>query len=356
MRKMYLFRNILLTKVKKYKIINLGIFKNSIKTMEDNMEDIQTQLQEEYLKSLEQLEEGGLYEGTIIKITQDQVYIDIGNNIEGKIPISEFSQIPNIGDTVSVILFAKENKYGEVIISKQKADIKIFWKNLHESFKNKNAIKSIIEREVNGGYIVNLGYGVHAFLPAKNLNIGDEYFVFVESLYSNGKININVKIDHDYLLKEREKKFDDNAILWNNIIKEKENCKYIFDTNILMNYPELLLVIANDKNKIVVIPYDVLEELDGLKNDDNENKSFHARTSLRIINEVKSKIKFESPEPELLPQGLNRRKTDNLILSIAIKLKCENIILITNDIGIKVKSEPLSIKIWDPENEIKSKI
>src|SRR5215471_13597761 len=84
-------------------------------------ENIQTQLQEEYLKTLEQLEEGQLVEGKVIQVTSDQVFIDVGYKSEGKIPITEFTEIPKIGDPVSVILVAKENKYGEVIVSKQKA-------------------------------------------------------------------------------------------------------------------------------------------------------------------------------------------------------------------------------------------
>jgi len=64
-------------------------------------ENIQTQLQEEYLKSLEQLEEGQLVQGAVIQVTADQVFIDVGYKSEGKIPISEFTEIPKVGDTVS---------------------------------------------------------------------------------------------------------------------------------------------------------------------------------------------------------------------------------------------------------------
>jgi len=71
-------------------------------------ENIQTQLQEEYLKTLEQLEEGQLVEGKVIQVTADQVFIDVGYKSEGKIPLSEFSGVPNIGDAVPVILIAKE--------------------------------------------------------------------------------------------------------------------------------------------------------------------------------------------------------------------------------------------------------
>jgi small subunit ribosomal protein S1 len=165
-------------------------------------ENIQTQLQEEYLKSLEQLEEGQLVEGTVIQVTPDQVFIDVGYKSEGKIPIGEFTEIPKIGDTVSVILIAKENKHGEVIVSKQKADTKIFWKNLRQAFQDHQAVECIIEKGVKGGYDVNLGFGVRAFLPISQSDaqkvdkpeklLGQTINAYVERIYSDGKVNIVV--------------------------------------------------------------------------------------------------------------------------------------------------------------------
>jgi small subunit ribosomal protein S1 len=167
-----------------------------------NDENIQTQLQEEYLKSLEQLEEGQLVEGKVIQVTADQVFVDVGYKSEGKIPISEFSEIPGIGDIVPVILITKENKYGEVIVSKQKADAKLFWKNLRQAFAERRPVEGTVEKQVKGGFDVNLGAGVHAFLPVSQSDVqkldkpekilNQKISVYVERLYSDGKINIVV--------------------------------------------------------------------------------------------------------------------------------------------------------------------
>lgn len=167
-----------------------------------NSGDVQSQLQEEYLKSLEQLEEGQLIDGRVIQVTPDQVFIDVGYKSEGKIPISEFAEIPGIGDIVSVILVSKENKHGEVIVSKQKADVKLFWKNLRQAFQDHTPVEGIVEKQVKGGFDVNLGGQVHAFLPIsqsytqkvdkpENL-IGQKVKVLVERIYSDGKVNIVV--------------------------------------------------------------------------------------------------------------------------------------------------------------------
>ena len=88
----------------------------------ESKENIQTQLQEQYFKNLDVLEDGQLIDGVVVQVTPEQVFVDVGYKSEGKIPISEFSVLPNVGDTVSVVLVTKENKHGEVIVSKQKAD------------------------------------------------------------------------------------------------------------------------------------------------------------------------------------------------------------------------------------------
>ena len=190
-----------------------------------NEENIQTQLQEEYLKTLEQLEEGQLVEGKVIQVTADQVFIDVGYKSEGKIPISEFSEIPNIGDVVPVILIAKENKYGEVIVSKQKADAKLFWKNLRQAFAERRPVEGTVEKQVKGGFDVNLGAGVHAFLPVSQSDVqkldkpekilNQKINVYVERLYSDGKINIVVnrrKCMEEELERKRNDFFENTPI------------------------------------------------------------------------------------------------------------------------------------------------
>ena len=164
---------------------------------QNSTENIQTQLQEEYLKSLETLEEGQLVDGTVIQVTPEQVFIDVGYKSEGKIPTSEFSELPKVGDTVSVVLIAKENKHGEVIVSKQKADVKQLWKNLRQAFQDKTPVEGTIEKTVKGGFEVNLGSDIRAFLPisqsdCQKVENPEELLALGEALYRGGDISQNI--------------------------------------------------------------------------------------------------------------------------------------------------------------------
>ena len=184
---------------------------------QNSTENIQTQLQEEYLKSLETLEEGQLVDGIVIQVTPDQVFIDVGYKSEGKIPTSEFSELPKVGDTVSVVLIAKENKHGEVIVSKQKADVKQLWKNLRQAFQDKMPVEGTIEKTVKGGFEVNLGSDIRAFLPISQSDcqkvekpeelLGKKCEFYVERLYSDNKANVVVN-RRKYLEETIEKKRD----------------------------------------------------------------------------------------------------------------------------------------------------
>ena len=188
-------------------------------------EDIQTQLQEKYFKTFESLEEGQLVEGTVIQVTPDQVFIDVGYKSEGKIPVSEFAEPPKIGEIVSVVLVAKENKNGELVVSKQKADVKQMWKNLRQAFQDKLPVSGTITKQVKGGFDVDLSSGIHAFLPIsqsdsqkvdkpeKLIGLADNFYI--ERLYSENRANVVVnrrKYLEETLEKNRSKFFESITI------------------------------------------------------------------------------------------------------------------------------------------------
>ena len=165
-------------------------------------ENIQTQLQEEYLKSLDALEVGSLVDGTVVQVSNERVFVDVGGKSEGEISALEFSELPEVGDTVSVVVVNKENKHGNVVVSKQQADKNQLWKNLKQAHTNKELVEGTIDKLIKSGYEVGLGYGVKAFLPisqsdsqkvdAPEALLGEKSMFYVERLYADGKSNIVV--------------------------------------------------------------------------------------------------------------------------------------------------------------------
>lgn len=181
-------------------------------------ENSQTDLQEQYLKSLEELEEGHLVEGKVVEIREDQVFVDVGYKSEGRIPISEFTAPPSLGDKVNVILVKKEDRSGEIIVSKNKADVKLFWKELRNAFQEGKPIEGTFAKAIKGGFEVDLGYGIIGFNPISKTDVvrvekpetyvGQKSFFAIDRLYSDNKLKI-VLSRRDWLEKEIEKKRED---------------------------------------------------------------------------------------------------------------------------------------------------
>jgi len=121
---------------------------------------------------------------------------------------------------------------------------------------------------------------------------------------------------------------------------------YIVDTCTLMNEPGLISWFDDDK-ALLVIPLIVLDELDGIKNDEEEERAYKAREAIRLINNYRSYGWLNTGEvshTELLPRDLDPDRNDNKILSIALKYSVKMPVLLTDDINFGNIAEAQKIK------------
>ncbi|MFW6368743.1 MAG: S1 RNA-binding domain-containing protein, partial [Spirochaetota bacterium] len=179
-----------------------------------NSTPLQEQLQEEYLRTIDDIEEGQLLQGAVIEVGSEQVFVDVGYKSEGKIPIEEFRETPNVGDVVDVVLITKESRSGEVIVSKKKADEQVFWKRMKQAHQNREPVEGRVKRAIKGGFEVDLGHDVRAFNPISKMDVhrindaeayvGLEDKFHIERLYSDNRVNI-VLSRRDYLEETLEK-------------------------------------------------------------------------------------------------------------------------------------------------------
>ncbi len=93
----------------------------------------------------------------------------------------------------------------------------------------------------------------------------------------------------------------------------------------------------------IILSAKVIDELDKMKIRSEQEKK-NAETALRLLNHENSrKIIFETADASLLPADYDRRSPDNLILSVALKYKDENPIMLTSDNGLQLKCKALDI-------------
>ena len=159
--------------------------------------DFQTQL-EQSLKDFSAPQAGQLVEGVVVQVTDDYVYVDIGDKSEGLIPREEFAEaLPKEGDKVQSLLIGHD-KNGP-ILSKKKADSKRYLKVIQAAWKEKTPVDGTITKIVKSGYEVNLGIDRAAFLPISQADtekiekpetlLGLKSKFYIERLYSDNKLN-----------------------------------------------------------------------------------------------------------------------------------------------------------------------
>lgn len=118
---------------------------------------------------------------------------------------------------------------------------------------------------------------------------------------------------------------------------------YIIDTNIFVLCPDVIDHINPRDN--IVISAKVVDELDKLKDQLDDDSKKNVKLALRYLNlnYCKRKIRMECADTNFLPADFSRKRADNLILSIAVKFRNQNAILLTNDNGLQLKSRGLGI-------------
>jgi small subunit ribosomal protein S1 len=114
---------------------------------------------------------GQIVKGTIIEVRPKEVLVDIGYKSEGVIPAYEFEDIKTVkvGDTADVLIERLEDREGNVVLSKEKAEFKKNWEKILTICNEGGTIAGKVKAVVKGGLLVNIG--VEAFLPASQVDI-----------------------------------------------------------------------------------------------------------------------------------------------------------------------------------------
>lgn len=136
-------------------------------------EDFKTLFEERYKNLV--VKEGAVLKGKVVLISRDLVAVDVGFKSEGLIPLEEFRDFDGAikvqpGDEVDVVVEQVEDKNGNVILSKERADAVRSWDRVEQVFESNKPIDGVIVNKIKGGMSVNLG-GIKGFLPASQLDL-----------------------------------------------------------------------------------------------------------------------------------------------------------------------------------------
>src|SRR5579872_1605900 len=118
-------------------------------------------------------DDSAIVSGTVIKLTDKHVVVDVGMKSEGLIPLEQVTDYTgqpklNPGDTVEVVI-EREEPEGGYLLSYEKAKRLRVWDTVEKAHNEKTAITGTVVGRVKGGLTVDIG--IKAFLPGSQLEI-----------------------------------------------------------------------------------------------------------------------------------------------------------------------------------------
>jgi PhoH-like ATPase len=137
---------------------------------------------------------------------------------------------------------------------------------------------------------------------------------------------------------------------------------FVLDTNVLLYNPNAIFLLQDNH---ILIPFDVIEELDKFKAG-NDDLGRNARTTIRHLDRLREQgnlaegvavketggvVQVVLPQECPLSPGLNANTPDNRIISVAYALHREGrrVVFISKDINARIKSDTLGIPTEDFE-------
>ncbi len=123
-----------------------------------------------YEDSMSDVSEGEIVSGRVVSITDKEIVVDFGFKSDGSVAKNEFDRELVVGEEIDVYLERLEDRRGQPMISKLKADDMRRWQRIEGAFEEGTVIEGEIVRRIKGGMIVNL-LGSEAFLPGSQVDV-----------------------------------------------------------------------------------------------------------------------------------------------------------------------------------------
>jgi small subunit ribosomal protein S1 len=125
-----------------------------------------------YEGTLSKISEKEIVTGTIVGIDEKYVIVDIGFKSEGIIQVNEFRKPEELelGNEVEVFLDRVEDREGQLILSRKKANTLRTWQFIEDSYENETILEGYIKRRIKGGMVVDIE-GIDAFLPGSQIDV-----------------------------------------------------------------------------------------------------------------------------------------------------------------------------------------
>lgn len=150
------------------------IIKEVVNIMSENEKQNGEELSFEELfeGSIKRIEPQEILKGRVIRVSNNEVFVDLGYKADGIIPKEEFSDNPEekpsdiykAGDEIDVFVIKVNDGEGNVLLSRKRIEYLKGWDKIEEAYKSGEFVKGIVNEIVNGGAIA-IVTGIRVFIP-----------------------------------------------------------------------------------------------------------------------------------------------------------------------------------------------
>lgn len=135
-------------------------------------EEERVKYDEVYDKTFKQINDSELVSGTIVGMTKTDVVINIGFKSDGLVALNEFRDTPDltVGDEIEVMVVEKEDKDGNLNLSRKQARTVRAWEKIVEMHKTGDIVTGLVTSKTKGGLIVDI-FGMETFLPGSQIDV-----------------------------------------------------------------------------------------------------------------------------------------------------------------------------------------
>jgi small subunit ribosomal protein S1 len=151
-----------------------------------------------YDNTFKQINDGEMIQATIESLTKTDAVVNIGFKSDGLISLNEFRDILGgikVGDLVEVMVVEKEDRDGNLHLSRKSARITRAWERIVEVNKTGEIVTGLVTSKTKGGLIVDV-FGMETFLPGSQIDVKPvtDYDQFVGKTMEFKVVKINEAI------------------------------------------------------------------------------------------------------------------------------------------------------------------
>ena len=124
-----------------------------------------------YEETFRTITDGEMVTGTVVGLTKTDAVINIGFKSDGLISLNEFRDAPvSIGDEVEIMVVEKEDRNGNLHLSRRQARISRAWERIVDAHKSGEVVTGNVTSKTKGGLIVDV-FGMETFLPGSQIDV-----------------------------------------------------------------------------------------------------------------------------------------------------------------------------------------